>query len=85
MVQQMHTATLPNRLRELRKGKGEKVYDLSALIRRDTSFVYRLETGRVGFSEDILRICCDHYEVTPEFLLGWDRDESAKPNGKKAA
>jgi transcriptional regulator with XRE-family HTH domain len=75
------TEHLPNRLRELRKAKGEKVYDLAPLIGKDPSTVTRYETGFTPMPAEVLRVFTAHFDVSTEYLLSWDRDE----NGAKAA
>lgn len=68
---------LPTRLRELRKLKGESVYDLAPLVGKDASTITRYETGHLSMSIEIATAFALHFGVTLEDLLRLDRTEVA--------
>lgn len=66
-----------NRLAELRNARGEKLWELCAIVQRDSTTIWRWEAGKSAIPHDVLRILAEHYGVTAEHLLGWDRDSKA--------
>lgn len=68
----MQTQLPPNRLRELRNRAGLKLYDISALLRRDPATVHRYEIGETPLPDELKLALAKHYGVTVEYLMGWD-------------
>lgn len=73
----MQKQTPPNRLREVREQHGEKLYDIAALIRRDTSTVWRYEEGLSPVPESVWRTLAAHYEVSVDHLMALDLEPAA--------
>lgn len=65
----------PNRLRELRNRAGLKIYDVSAMLRRDPATIARYENGETTIPDELKLALAQHYSVSPEYLMGWDRLE----------
>lgn len=70
----MHTPLPANRLRELRERHDLKLYDIAVLIRRDPSVIYRYEVGETAVPNDVMRLLAKRYEVSVEYLMGWDTE-----------
>lgn len=61
-----------NRLKELRKDRGVHVTQLAASVGRDSSTYGRYERGEVRIPLEVVRELARFYDVTVEYLLGWD-------------
>lgn len=66
--------TTGNRLRELRKAKGTPVREVANIIFRDQSLVSRYERGLTNIPDDAKLALAKHFEVSVDYLMGWDRD-----------
>lgn len=66
-----------NRLRELRKSKGLKLYDIAARYRKDPSTVARWERGQAMVPDEIKLDLAAFYEVTVANLMGWPESVAA--------
>lgn len=60
-----------DRLRALRKARGEKQADLAAVVGRDRSLITHLERGVGDPSLETLLEIANHYNASPDYLLGW--------------
>jgi transcriptional regulator with XRE-family HTH domain len=59
-----------NRLKQLREEKGLYQSDLAKLINKQSSLISKLETERVPLTDDYIRIFCNYFDVTSDYLLG---------------
>lgn len=75
----MHIQT--PRLEALRREHGDKMVEIAALIGRDQTMVRRYERGQTRIPDDVKRTLAKHYDVTVEYLMGWD----CEPAGEAAA
>jgi hypothetical protein len=66
--------TESNRLGELIAASGAKRFEIAALCERDTTTIGRWISGEVPIPTDALRSLTEHFGVTVEHLLGWDRE-----------
>jgi DNA-binding transcriptional regulator YiaG len=73
IVQPMQVRHLP-RLTELRKQKRLELYDVAALLRITEGQVRRYENGQSVIPTLRARILAEHFGVTVEHLMGWDRE-----------
>lgn len=64
-----------NRLRELRLAHELKLHEVSALVGRGESVIQRYESGLTSVPDDIKRILARRYDVSVDYLMGWDRQE----------
>lgn len=67
-----------NRLAELREARDwhrTKVAACFENVREKT--VYRWEVGEVPIPSDFIPVLAELFEVTPEYLMGWDRSKAA--------
>lgn len=64
-----------NRLRELRLQRELRLYDISAVVRRDPATVHRWETGGSQVPDDVKLELAHLYDVTVDHLMGWDLDD----------
>lgn len=71
----VHTARSANRLRELREARGLGRTQLAAQIGRDTSTLVRYEAGDGGIPDDVKLRLALVFDVSVEYLMGWDRVE----------
>lgn len=82
----MQKQTPPNRMRELRRQHDLQLYDISAMVRYDTSTVQRWETGETATVPDEVKIAlAKRYGVTVEYLMGWDLLLESEPVKEPAA
>lgn len=76
ILQQVRKQTLPpNRLAELRRGAGFKLYDIASKLRVDPSTVYRWERGDTTMPDSHKLTLARLYGVSPAYLMGWDSPE----------
>lgn len=76
-VRRVHGAS-GNRLRELRDERDEKLYDLAAKLRVDTTTIGRWERGAT--IPDIRKIeLAVHYDCSVEYLMGWSGERGKAP------
>lgn len=82
-LRSMQKQSVQNRMRELRKQHGLKLYDVAALVRRDTATVHRWETGETStVPDDAKRALAERYGVSVDHLMGWD--SIPEPTGSAA-
>jgi transcriptional regulator with XRE-family HTH domain len=68
-----------NRLAELMESKGVSRPQLAALLDRTEDTIRRLEENRGGpIPSHFIPTLAALFEVTPEYLMGWDRDSAPK-------
>ena len=66
------------RLRELRKQKGETQSDLAAVLGILKTQVSEMENGNSSTTLEKLALICEHYKVSADYLLGLSDDPSPK-------
>jgi transcriptional regulator with XRE-family HTH domain len=59
----MNLADLGKRIADARKSKGLSAYELSLRIGKDTSYIYKVELGKVNLSVTILSAICDELNI----------------------
>ena len=69
--------TARNRLRELRKDRELKLFELASIVKRDQSVYARYEREDVQIPDDAKLALAAFYGVTVEYLMGWDREQAA--------
>lgn len=69
----MQVRHLP-RLEELRATKGLELYDVAALLRVTEGQVRRYENGSSVIPTLRARTLAEHFGVSVEHLMGWDRE-----------
>lgn len=67
----------PNRLRELRQKHNLKLHEVSTLVGRGESVVWRYEKGLTAVPDDAKLKLAAHFGVSVEHLMGWDQEEAA--------
>jgi transcriptional regulator with XRE-family HTH domain len=72
----------PGRLKAIRTEAGETQADLAAVIERDRSFVTHLENGANDPSLETLIRIARHYNVSPDWLLGFSDERLPRHGGK---
>jgi transcriptional regulator with XRE-family HTH domain len=70
-TKRIYTATLPARLRELRRKRGLSAAALGALVGVSDRQIYRYEWGASRPPEDVLRRLAEQLGRRPGWLLGW--------------
>jgi transcriptional regulator with XRE-family HTH domain len=71
-----------NRLADLRRSREMSIAELAVLCDVGHRTVERWERGETGIPDDQKRLLCQHFEVSADHLLGWDRQPET---GKAAA
>ena len=66
------------RLRELRKQKGETQGDLAAVLGIRKTQVSEMEIGNSSTTPEKLALICEHYQVSADYLLGLSDDPSPR-------
>lgn len=62
-----------NRLRELRRDRDLKLYDISVVVRVDPATVHKWETGKVTTIPDDAKFAmAEMFGVSVSYLMGWD-------------
>ena len=62
---------VPQRLRALRREANEVQEDLAAVIEKDRAMISNFERGLLDPMLDDLVKIARHYNVSPDYLLGW--------------
>lgn len=62
------------RLTQLREKKGLELYDVAALLRITEGQVRRYENGASVIPTLRARVLAEHFGVSVEHLMGWDRE-----------
>ena len=65
----MELKELGERIVKLRNEKGLSAYELSLRIGKDTSYMYKVESGKVNLSFTVLQEICEVLEVELKELL----------------
>ena len=63
------------RLRALRKSRGEKQEELGAVIGVSKTQISEMEAGKKTTTIEKLALICRHYHVSSDFLLGLEAEE----------
>lgn len=71
-----------DRLRLLRKERREDQAAAGAVIDRDRSFISKLEKGEGTPSLETLLAIAKHYDVSPDYLLGWSEKRLPSQSGE---
>ena len=58
------------RLRSVRQGKKEPQSALAALLGISVTQISDMENGKTGTSMERLKIICEHYKISADYLLG---------------
>jgi len=74
-------STNGNRLAELMAEHGVERHEIVAICERDSSTVGRWISGAVPIPDDAKRALSTRFSCTVEYLLGWDRSDSATQVG----
>ena len=69
---------LGQRLRELRKQKGETQSDLAAILGLKKAQVSEMENGNSSTTPEKLALICEHYKVSADYLLGLSDDPTPR-------
>lgn len=72
-MHRVQNTALPNRLRELRLAHDLKLHEVSAIVGRGESVVWRYERGLTAVPDDAKLALAAHYDVSVDYLMGWDR------------
>lgn len=57
------------KLAKIRNAKGLSAYELSLRIGKDTSYLYKVESGKVNVSFTVLQEICNALEIDPRDLF----------------
>jgi transcriptional regulator with XRE-family HTH domain len=71
-LRHVQTQDPQNRLKELRERDGLKLHEVSTIVGRGESVVWRYEKGLTAVPDDAKLKLAEHYGVTVEYLMGWD-------------
>ena len=63
-----------DRLRELREEAGEKQVETAAAAEVTAGYISKLESGKKQTRLETLLLLCRHFNVSPDYLLGWSDD-----------
>lgn len=74
-----------NRIRELRQARDWHRTVIAAAFNVGERTVYRWETGDTPVPSDFIPRLAGLFDVTPEYLMGWDRDDPKASTPKAAA
>jgi len=66
----------PNRLLELYEAASMRRSEVAALCKVAERTVYRWERGEVAIPDEHKLTLAQFFGVSPEHLMGWDRDDS---------
>jgi transcriptional regulator with XRE-family HTH domain len=69
-------STTGNRLAELRGERNWHRSKVAGAFNVGERTVYRWETGETPIPSDLIPALSALFEVTPEYLMGWDRNDS---------
>jgi transcriptional regulator with XRE-family HTH domain len=67
----------PNRLAELIARGDESLTDLAAFCGVRERTIERWVKGETGIPDSSKRVLAARFNVTPEYLMGWDRETGA--------
>ena len=65
---------LGDRLREARNNKGMTLEEVAKILNSGHSYISQLETGVRTPSLKMLQQLCDLYEVSPNYILGYEKE-----------
>lgn len=68
-----------NRLRELRKEKGLTLRELADKLHLAFSNIAMIERGERNFTSDSLKLFCDFFNVSSDYLLGFSDIRQSTP------
>lgn len=74
---------IPNRLAALREAKDWHRSKVGATFNVGDRTIARWENGETPIPSDSIPLLAEMFDVTPEYLMGWDR-ESASTTAKAA-
>jgi transcriptional regulator with XRE-family HTH domain len=66
----MDLADLGRKIADARIAKGLSAYELSLRIGKDTSYIYKVELGKVNLSVTVLSEICDELDIDIRDVLG---------------
>ena len=69
------TEKFGGRLRKLRQSRGEKQADLAAILDVRKSQVSEMENGNRTTTLEKFALICEHYQVSADYLLGFQDEE----------
>ena len=59
-----------NRLKQLREEKELKQEDIAKLLHLEIAAISKFETGRVPLKDEYIKILCNFFDVSSDYLLG---------------
>lgn len=65
----MNLKQFGERVKIFRQNKGISAYELGLRIGRDTSYMYKVESGRVNVSLKTIYDICEELEISPKELF----------------
>ena len=72
--------TKGDRIRELRKAKGISQLEMAKLLNTTKQTIYKYEKGIVSnIPSDRIEELATILNSTPEYILGWDKEDTKKP------
>jgi transcriptional regulator with XRE-family HTH domain len=71
-------AKAENRLAELREARDWRRSVVAAEFNLSEKTISRWESGEQPIPSDVIPRLADLFDVTPEHLMGWDRESSTK-------